>query len=264
MKKLGFIVKPFLNIVAWFLKLSRHNIYYLVDKPLRTEIQDVSRFVFAHQHIENAISIAQKMPITEGGCIVDIGGGTGTTAVIFSKKYPKNDIFIFEPILTNFKFIEQVKERTSHWKLINKAAGSTSGKTQINIANRITASSLLQLNSDNKGTYGEALSPKGKEDIEVSTLDSEIPQNKIVEVLKLDVQGFELEVMKGGIDTLKRTKVIVFEVNNHQGFEGAPTYFDIDTFLREHNFELYDILPGLRENEKLLDWDAIYVNRLLK
>lgn len=264
MKKLGFIVKPFLNIVAWFLKLSRHNIYYLVDKPLRAEIQDVSKNIFAYQHIENAISIAQKMPNTEGGCIVDVGGGTAVTAIIFSNKYPKKDIFIFEPIRSNFRFIEQVNERTGHWKLINKAAGSTIGKAQINIANRITASSLLQLNSDNQGTYGEALSPKGKEDIEISTLDLEIPKDKIIEVLKLDVQGFELEVMKGGIDTLKRTKVIVFEVNNHQGFQGAPTYFDIDTFLRERSFELYDILPGLRENEKLLDWDAIYVNKVLK
>ncbi len=264
MKKLGFIVKPLLDIIAWFLKLSRHNVYYLVDKPLRTEIQEVSRFVFAYQHIENAISVAQKMTNTEGECIVDVGGGTATTAVIFGKSYPKNDIFIFEPISSNFKFIEQVNERTSRWILINKAAGTATGKTQINIANRITASSLLRLNSDNKGTYGEALSPRGREDIEITTLDLEIPKDKIVEILKLDVQGFELEVMKGGIDTLKRTKVIVFEVNNHQGFAGAPTYFEIDTFLRERNFELNDILPGLRENEKLLDWDAIYVNRLLK
>jgi hypothetical protein len=59
---------------------------------------------------------------------------------------------------------------------------------------------------------------------------------------------------------LVRTKVIVLEINNHQGFKDAPTYFEIDNFLRAQNFQLYDILPNYRQNGKLLDWDSIYVN----
>ena len=42
---------------------------------------------------------------------------------------------------------------------------------------------------------------------------------KIVDVLKMDVQGFELEVLKGATNILPKIKVIVFEINNHQGFK---------------------------------------------
>ena len=79
----------------------------------------------------------------------------------------------------------------------------------------------------------------------------------------MDVQGFELEVLKGATKTLKNTKVIVLEINNHDGYKGSPTYFEIDDFLRNKNFELYDLLASNRVKNKLQDWDAIYVNKNL-
>ena len=105
MKALAFIVKPFLNIVAWFLKLSRHNIYYLVNGPLRNEIQEVNFYVFAYQHIDAAISLAQSLNKVKGNTILDVGGGQATTAEIFNKSYPNHQIFIFEPIKSNAQII---------------------------------------------------------------------------------------------------------------------------------------------------------------
>ena len=266
-KALAFLVKPILNVVAWFLKLSRHNIYYLVDKPLRAEIQEVSASVFAYQHIENAVWIAKNRFHTEGASdgsiIADVGGGTATTATIFSKNFPKHDIYVFEPIKTSFADIEKATARTARWQLINKAVGSSIGTTEINIAERVTASSLLELSQNTEGYYGEILKTKSRETIEITTLDATLPADKTVDILKMDVQGFELEVLKGAAATLQRTKVIVLEVNNHDGFKGAPTYFDIDDYLRQRDFELFDLLPNFREAGKLLDWDAIYVNKKL-
>ncbi len=264
MKSLGFIIKPFLNIVAWCLKLSRHNIYYLVTGPLKKEIAEVSEYAFASQHIYNAIEISNSMQKFKGDCILDIGGGQATTAQIFSEKYPNHAIHIFEPILSNFKFIESSKYRTANWKIHNKAAGSKTEEKIIQIADRITASSLLELNADKiGGDYGKALKKVDTQTISVTTIDDEIAPTSLVDIMKLDVQGYELEVLKGATQTLKNTKVIVFEVNNHSGFKNAPTYFELDEFLRNRNFELFDILPNKRQNLKLLDWDTIYVNKSL-
>jgi FkbM family methyltransferase len=261
MKKLAFIVKPFLNLVAWFLKLSRHNIYYLITGPLKKEIEEESFFAFAHQHIDNAISIAKSLYKFKGDCILDIGGGQATTAMRFAESFKDNEIHIFEPLMINFKAIENSEHRTKNWILYNKAAGNTIEKREINLAKRITASSLLELKSDEiEGHYGEFIEEVGKEEIFLTTIDSEIDKSKIVNILKIDVQGYELEVLKGATNTLVRTKVIVLEINNHQGFKDAPTYFEIDNFLRAQNFQLYDILPNYRQNGKLLDWDSIYVN----
>ncbi len=255
-----------MNIVAWFLKLSRHNIYYLVNGPLKNEIKAESAFAFAYEHIEIAISTAQNLKNTSSksqSIILDVGGGQATTARIFSKHYPHLPIYVFEPIKSNFKAIEQSLDRTENWKLINKAVGSTVGTSVINIAQRVTASSLLELNTDDldENTYKTALKLQNTEEIQITTLDIEASKDTIVEVLKLDVQGFELEVLKGATTVLPRTKIIVLEINNHQGFKNGPTYYEIDAFLREHNFELYNIYPGFRDRNKLMDWDSIYVNQ---
>ena len=258
------LLKKGLDIAAWFLKLSRHNIYYLVDKPLRTEIQEVSQSVFAYQHIENAIWLAKNRFLTEGvALIADVGGGTATTASLFSKHFPNQDIYVFEPIKTNFQEIQKAAARTNRWQLVNKAVGSQVGTTEINISERITASSLLEMDSNIGGVYGDLLKTQRKETIEITTLDATLPSNKPVDILKMDVQGFEMEVLKGAEKTLLRTKIIVLEINNHDGYRGGPTYFEIDAYLRQRNFQLFDLLPNLRENGKLLDWDAIYVNSTL-
>ena len=97
----------------------------------------------------------------------------------------------------------------------------------------------------------------------MTTLDNEIPKGTPVLLLKMDVQGFELEVLKGATETLKHTLLVVLEINNHTGYKGAPTYFEIDDFFRNKGFELYDLLPNIRINNKLQDWDAIYVNKNL-
>lgn len=266
MKVLSFIVKPILNLVAWFLKLSRHNIYYLVSGPLKKEIQTESAFAFAYEHIESAISLAQNLkntPFNKQSIILDVGGGQATTAKIFSKHFPNHKIFVFEPIKSNFLTIENSINRTSNWHVINKAVGNTISTSTINVGHRVTASTLLEVNSDeiSDNTYKTALKVKNIEEIQITTLDSEVPKDTLIDVLKLDVQGFELEVLKGATTILPNIKVIVIEINNHQEFKNAPTYYEIDTFLRHSNFELSNIYPGYRDKNKLMDWDAIYVNR---
>jgi FkbM family methyltransferase len=262
MKILSFLIKPILDIFAWVLKLSRHNIYYLVAHPLREEIQAILPFVFAHDHIDRACFLAKKYAPNEGGIILDVGGGQATTAEVFSKNFPQHSIYVFEPIKSNFEVIENSPNRTPKWQVFNKACGSQIGTTHINIANRVTASSLLDLDATQvEGEYTNVLQTQRTETIQLTTLDSEVPIGKIVDVLKLDVQGFELEVLKGALKILPNIKIVVLEINNHQGFVKAPTYYEIDAFMRSNNFELHDMLPGHRDKGKLWDWDTIYVNR---
>jgi FkbM family methyltransferase len=60
-------------------------------------------------------------------------------------------------------------------------------------------------------------------------------------LLKLDVQGFELEILKGGESLLGRAEVILSEVNFLDIHENVPLAGDIMHWLNERNFVLYDI-----------------------
>ena len=76
---------------------------------------------------------------------------------------------------------------------------------------------------------------KGTEKVEVKTLDSfNITGYNFINI---DVQGYEMEVFKGGMDTLKNIDYIYSEVNKGELYEGCAQIDELDNFLGEYGFE---------------------------
>lgn len=82
---------------------------------------------------------------------------------------------------------------------------------------------------------------KVKKEIKLSTLDIEVEKKDKYDFLNIDVQGFELEVLKGGTETLKYIKYIILEVNMVEVYESCPLLNDIDIFLKDFNFNRKEI-----------------------
>lgn len=61
-------------------------------------------------------------------------------------------------------------------------------------------------------------------------------------ILKLDVQGFELEVLKGATQFLANTVAIEIEVEFWELYEGQPLFGDISAFLEDHGFKFEDFV----------------------
>lgn len=82
-------------------------------------------------------------------------------------------------------------------------------------------------------------------------------------LIKLDVQGAELEVLKGAPDLLRRTEVILAEVALLEYNEGAPLIADVIAFLAERDFVLYDVCGMDRRQTDLAAFqaDMIFVRR---
>jgi len=82
-------------------------------------------------------------------------------------------------------------------------------------------------------------------------------------MMKLDVQGFELEVLAGATETLKRTEVILSEVSLLPYNKGAPLMHEVIGYLAERDFLPYDICGGWRRESDgaLAQTDIIFVRR---
>lgn len=212
-------------------------------------------------HIDRVIAITKSLGRNQNKIILDIGAANGIITKIFASNFPMLEVYCFEPIHKSFLELKENMQGIQNVKLINKALGAISGETRINILNRITSSSLLNVsNNIDDPFFAESLREQMTEDIQISTLDQEIPVDLKVSIIKIDVQGYELEVLKGGIETLKRTDFIVLEMQNHFYYKNAPLYFELDNFLRHQQFICWDIIPSIRKNYKLMEWDAIFVS----
>lgn len=113
--------------------------------------------------------------------------------------------------------------------------------------------------------------------VSIKTLDSEYFEKKNLEIykniaLKIDVQGFEMEVLNGCEQLFKNEyiKAILIECTTVQKYETACTYEKIFEFMHSHNFVIFDLLPVYREIDfrfhqdnkgHLTEFDAIFVNR---
>ncbi|MBK9132090.1 MAG: FkbM family methyltransferase [Gammaproteobacteria bacterium] len=81
----------------------------------------------------------------------------------------------------------------------------------------------------------ELVTPVAQHDIETRRLD-DIPEIDDVDYIKIDVQGAELMVFKGGEKLLDKVLLIHSEAEFHPLYENQPLFADVDTYLRSRNF----------------------------
>ena len=79
--------------------------------------------------------------------------------------------------------------------------------------------------------------------LKTDTLDNQLRKNGIQEVdfIKLDTQGSELSILKGGADSLKKASGLEVEVEFAELYENQPLFNEVDSFVRKMDFGLFDI-----------------------
>jgi len=108
------------------------------------------------------------------------------------------------------------------------------------VSNGAGASSSILAPKKHLTEHPEVTFPS-KEPINVKRFDKFIQENQIDtsehNFLNIDVQGYELEVLKGMGDELNKIQLIIAEVNRDEVYEGCPMIEDIDEYLKEFGFQ---------------------------
>lgn len=146
-------------------------------------------------------------------------------------------MILFEPIRSVFTQLEQYAntQKNAHIICVNKALGAEEGERIIHLSsNDYLSSSLLE--PKEHLTQFTHVQFTGKEKITVTKLDScNLPET--FDFLLLDVQGFELEVLKGAIKTLQHIRTIYLEYSLRELYAHQPLLHDIDAFLDTLQFK---------------------------
>jgi FkbM family methyltransferase len=196
--------------------------------------------------------------------IFDVGANRGDTTAEYVSLFPTAMIHAFEPYP---EACESFRIKHSHNRQValhQCALSNRVGSAHLNINRSIDTNSLLKsseigLNSDR---HCETL---GTLEVPTETLDSFCIRQGIdeIDILKMDVQGSELDVLKGAEEYLRadRIKLIYTELFFASQYVDQPLFDTIFGFLRQYGFVLQDIYDPFYSSTQLVWCDAIFLSR---
>ena len=151
--------------------------------------------------------------------ILDVGANLGFFALAMRQKGYAGRIWSFEPVAYVFETLATKASADPLWQVSRLALGSEPGEAEINVLGSHTMSSLLEPTE-----LAKAYNPGGetrRERVQVETLDRVLADDPASDIfLKLDVQGFEKEVLAGAAETLERCCALQVELPIEPLYEG--------------------------------------------
>ncbi|MFT7160305.1 MAG: FkbM family methyltransferase [Bacteroidia bacterium] len=200
--------------------------------------------------VDLKIDIQNKLKINPN-IIFDVGANVGQSIKGFKKLFPESTIYSFEPIKDTYQKL--LSTAVLYTKVIteNFALGSFEGNIDVSIYDEKDSvlNSLIQtsMNHNKDAT---------KESIKQTSLDKYCERNKIeiIDLLKIDTEGYELEVLKGALKTIKNNKIklILCEVGFSRRYKRHTCISELNDFLSEKGFcffHIYDSNPYLLKKE---------------
>jgi FkbM family methyltransferase len=191
--------------------------------------------------------------------VFDVGANEGQSAREFLRHFPTARIFSFEPTPATFRQLSQFALTQPRIKAVNVALGKTSGKAEFNENAFHQTNSLLLASPRGEEYLGPAVTDfQRKIEVELTTLDEFCRKESVEEIdlLKLDVQGFELSVLKGARHLLATRKVgcLVLEVSFIPLYENQGTFHDLTTLLTGHQYDLVGFYDFAHSAQHRLMW----------
>jgi FkbM family methyltransferase len=168
--------------------------------------------------------------------VIDIGAAYGDWSVACHSIFPSAKYFLVEPLEEFAEFLSSRVRELNSATYVPAAAVAENGTHAIHVHQDLVGSSLL-LETEGGDVNGTARVVRS------ITVDELVRDHKAPGpyLLKVDVQGAELDVLAGASNTLEYTDLVILEVSFFRFFLEGPQFHDVVEFMREAGFVVYDI-----------------------
>ncbi|MFQ5661411.1 MAG: FkbM family methyltransferase [Gammaproteobacteria bacterium] len=171
--------------------------------------------------------------------VVDIGANRGQFGLVARHCFPRALVYSFEPLKAPGATFEKLFSRDGLTRLFPYAVGPETGEREIHISARDDSSSLLPI-TDRQDKLFPGTAEQGREMIRVVRLNDCLSEDDLSgpALLKLDVQGFELEALQGSEELLGCFQLVYVECSFVELYEGQALADEVIAWLRDRGFKL--------------------------
>jgi FkbM family methyltransferase len=195
--------------------------------------------------------------------VLDVGANEGGFGALLRSQGFGGEILSFEPVAGAFAKLASLAARDGRWTAFDFALGAESGEAQINVSKFSQFSSIL--NSNEYGNRWESMEVQHQQRIRIRTLDECLESGLVPGgrryLLKMDTQGFDLEVFKGAEASMPSICCVLSELSLIPLYHGMPHYLDALAVYESKGFSVSGFYPITRNADLVLnEVDCMLVN----
>ncbi len=200
-------------------------------------IYNIENLPFGCDHTEDIGRVSPKLNVN---IIFDVGANVGSMTLAYRKRFPDAKLYSFEPVNETFHQLKEATKNDSNIHCYQMALAAQNGSGIINVGSKSGQNSLVIRQQ----------SETNSQEVKLITLDDFIKKEEIekIDILKIDVEGFECDVLRGAERTLESGKIlyIFIETTFREGDKHHTQFSQIQEILKKYKFNLmglYDVLP---------------------
>ena len=255
-------IKKVLEAVSGYkIRRFESNTLFLTAKDYANESQRDSLFkILAEMEFK---SVLEKYEIDH---VLDVGANRGQFAKFLRDALGyEGRIISFEPVSSIFQELTEAARDDPRWDVYNLALGSRNTDQKIYISERSQFSSFLKSTEYCETHFGERTKENREEAVKVRRLDEmleeivdDLDSAKIF--LKLDTQGYDLEVFAGLGDKCKSVAALMSEISIIPLYEEMPDWKEGLSCFQRAGFEIAGLFPVTRDSLRIVEYDVVMVN----
>ena len=218
----------------------------MIKQSLKKAFRKAGYVVSAYDFKGDSVAVRMKFLASMGiNLLFDIGANEGQYGAHMRSLGYEGRIISFEPLKSVYGKLKARAEKVPGWETVNCALGSYDGTAEINISKNSWSSSLLDILPAHVESAPDSVY-QGKEEVTIRELDSIIedyyrPSDKLF--LKIDTQGFGMEVLQGADKSLDRILGIHMEMSLVPMYKDEPLLGEMATYLHNKGYSLVYIEP---------------------
>jgi len=201
----------------------------------------------------------------EINCVLDVGAHVGQYGRFLRNIGYTGRIVSFEPVLANFAQLEQLRATDPNWTALRMALGNREGTMPINVANVTQFSSFLSPSRYSLDEFAGYSDVERTEVVDIARLDRVFPS--LISglaaprvFLKLDTQGYDINVLDGAGDCLSAVAALQSELSVKPLYEGMTDYLHAMSYLNGKGFEATGVFPVVRDKHlRIMEFDCVMV-----